>query len=97
MNRKLDMGKVLDLVLKHQWFDLIESGVKREEYREIKPFYERRFSRYSYDVVRFRRGYTKQTLLFQIESIKRGVGKPEWGAPPYPVFIISFKKTKKDD
>ena len=32
-------SKTLTLTLKRQWFDLIKSGVKREEYREIKPRY----------------------------------------------------------
>lgn len=32
----------LDLVLKVKWYEMIASGVKREEYREIKPYWERR-------------------------------------------------------
>lgn len=35
--------KVLYLPLNKQWFDLIKSGVKKEEYREIKPFYISRY------------------------------------------------------
>ena len=31
--------KTLTLSLKKQWFDLIKAGVKKEEYREIKPRY----------------------------------------------------------
>ena len=31
--------KTLTLSLKKQWFDMIKSGIKKEEYREIKPFY----------------------------------------------------------
>lgn len=34
--------KVLDLSLKHCWYDMIASGEKTEEYREIKPFYKKR-------------------------------------------------------
>lgn len=34
--------KILDLVLKHQWYDLIEDGVKTEEYRELKPYWIKR-------------------------------------------------------
>lgn len=34
----------LHLVLKGKWFDMIASGEKKEEYREIKPYWERRFS-----------------------------------------------------
>ena len=34
--------KTLDLVLKKKWYDMIDSGVKTEEYREIKPFWANR-------------------------------------------------------
>ena len=34
--------KILDLVLKHQWYDLIEVGIKTEEYRELKPYWIKR-------------------------------------------------------
>lgn len=32
-------GKILTLTLKKQWFDMINSGIKTEEYREIKQFW----------------------------------------------------------
>lgn len=35
--------KVLHLTLKKKWFDLIASGEKKEEYRELKPYWESRF------------------------------------------------------
>ena len=35
--------KTLHLNLKAKWYDMIESGIKKEEYREIKPFWEKRF------------------------------------------------------
>ena len=31
--------KTLDLVLKRKWYDMIASGEKTEEYREIKPYW----------------------------------------------------------
>ena len=31
--------KVLHLVLKRKWYDMIASGEKIEEYREIKPYW----------------------------------------------------------
>lgn len=34
---------MLTLPIKKKWFDMILSGEKKEEYREIKPYYERRF------------------------------------------------------
>ena len=33
----------LTLILKRKWFDLIKAGIKKEEYREIKPYYNTRF------------------------------------------------------
>lgn len=33
---------ILDLVLKHKWYDMIDSGEKGEEYRELKQYYARR-------------------------------------------------------
>ena len=35
--------KTLTLPLKRKWFDMIKTGIKKEEYREIKPYYEKRF------------------------------------------------------
>ena len=34
--------KILDLVLTYHWYDMIESGEKKEEYRKIKPYWIRR-------------------------------------------------------
>jgi len=34
--------KILDLHLKAKWYDMIESGEKTEEYREIKPYWLKR-------------------------------------------------------
>lgn len=34
--------KILDLVLKGKWYDMIASGAKYEEYREIKPYWFKR-------------------------------------------------------
>ncbi len=33
------MGKKLTLPLKGEWFDMIKSGIKKEEYREINPYW----------------------------------------------------------
>lgn len=84
--------KTLDLPLKAKWYKMIESGVKPEEYREIKPYWEKRLINRGYTHVRFRYGYTKRTMLREIESIRFGYGNPEWGAPKdKQVFIIKFK------
>lgn len=62
----------LHLVLKHQWYNLIESGEKTSEYREIKPYWENRFKKH-YDTVTFQKGYTKNppTMVFEIISIEK--------------------------
>ena len=36
---------MLTLPIKKKWFDMILSGKKKEEYREIKPYYDSRFSK----------------------------------------------------
>lgn len=37
---------ILDLPLKGEWYDMIEAGIKKEEYREIKPYWEKRLLNY---------------------------------------------------
>lgn len=37
------MSSILTLPIKGKWFDMILSGEKKEEYREIKEYYETRF------------------------------------------------------
>lgn len=37
--------KVLHLTLKKKWYDMIASGEKREEYRDIKPYWIKRIYR----------------------------------------------------
>ena len=38
--------KTLHLVLKRKWWDMIESGEKKEEYRDVKPYWEKRLLDY---------------------------------------------------
>ena len=74
--------KYLHLTLKKNWFDLILSGEKKEEYREIKPYWEKRLMGKTYDKVIFRNGYGNHAPWFAIElkGIIQGTGKSEWGA-----------------
>lgn len=37
---------MLVLPIKKKWFDMIKSGEKKEEYREIKPYYHSRLGHY---------------------------------------------------
>jgi hypothetical protein len=77
------VGRVLHLTLKRQWFDMIASGVKREEYREIKPYWNKRLLAGRYDVVHFRNGYNPDSPLMVVELVGTsvGLGYLGWGAP----------------
>ena len=85
--------KVLHLPLKAKWYEMIESGVKKEEYREVKPYWLKRLAEGQiYTHVKFSYGYTKRVMTFEIESITMGTGKIEWGAPTEDVFVIRLGK-----
>ena len=125
----MKQNMVLDLPLKKEWYEMIESGIKTEEYREIKPYWMKRllegvlpyflrkidnscasfycekvdllkdnynygsFLAKPYTHVRFRYGYTKRTMLFELDKITIGKGKTEWGAPDdKEVFILKLGK-----
>lgn len=42
--------KILHLVVKNKWYDLIEKGIKKEEYRSIKPYWNNRFRCQAYGI-----------------------------------------------
>jgi len=86
--------RVLHLTLKKKWFDLIASGEKKEEYREIKYYWEARFKYHcnyqdmlheylhDYTHILFKNGYSKTapTMLIEFLSTDIKEGKEEWGA-----------------
>ena len=66
-------NKILDLVVKGEWFDKIKSGEKTHEYRLANTYWHTRINNLARPAkVRFRRGYAKNadTMLFDIKSIK---------------------------
>ena len=85
---------VLRLVLKKKWFEMILLGTKREEYREVKPYWNRVFSNYirikgkNYhptDVnIEFSHGYSKlrRKVVMTCENLTIGEGIESWGAVP---------------
>ncbi len=91
---------MLILPIKKKWFDMILSGVKKEEYREIKPYYRSRLinegflDQYGLPVyypqwVLFRNGYSKQSPSFEAlctADIK--TVRPEWGAEPGKEYYV---------
>ena len=93
--------KVLKLVLKKKWFDMILSGKKKEEYRERTRYWNSRFfdrddvSWKDFDAVMFLEGYRKdrRKMLVEIKDIGFGTGRPDWGANEGETyFVISLGK-----
>ena len=99
---------ILTLTLKRKWFDMIKQGIKKEEYREIKPYWIKRFIEDVFDAKRahFRRfdslvftlGYpvaddSEKRIEFKNPRIDICTGKPEWGAAKgVPYFVITWEK-----
>ncbi len=101
---------MLTLPIKKKWFDMILSGEKKEEYREIKPYWTSRFkncglirdndhaSAWAKQIM-FKNGYGKSAPTFIANcQLSKGFGKPEWGAEPnkeyYILHICSIRKTE---
>ncbi len=61
------MVKILHLTLKKKWFDLIKSGEKKVEYREKKPYWEKRIEGKLFDSILFRNGYSKDSPSMLVE------------------------------
>jgi len=58
--------RILHLTLERKWFDLIASGEKKIEWRDVKPYWTKRLQR-KYDVIQFRNGYRRDSPLMQVE------------------------------
>lgn len=90
----LNTKKILSLNLKRKWYDMIKSGEKLEEYREIKDYWkirltdqkkewsrpESRWTFNEFDSIIFKNGYAKNAPSLEIEciGIKIGNAVPEW-------------------
>lgn len=93
---------MLILPIKKKWFDMILSGEKKEEYREVKPYYISRvmkeFSCYPYSGipygedyknVEFRNGYGSRVPAFiALCKVDIKTGRTEWGAEPGKEYYV---------
>jgi len=81
--------KILHLTLKKKWFDMILSGEKTEEYREIKPYWNKRLPKI-YTHIKFRNGYNTDSpeMIIELLGIERNIGRSEWGAPSWLVYVL---------
>lgn len=88
----------LHLVVTGKWFDMVASGVKKEEYRLHNLYWHRRIMKQSciIDSVVFHRGYTNITHERECLRVREGIGKPEWGAPEGEVIILELGKIIKN-
>lgn len=86
------MNNTLHLTIKKKWFDMILSGKKTEEYRDIKPYWANRFYSKKYHYITFRNGYAANAPQFTIElkSITQSTGKPEWGAEANKKYFVLY-------
>lgn len=102
---------MLVLPIKKKWFDMIVSGEKKEEYREVKPYYLNRFKKLplydfreehmSFEVI-FRNGYSYNSPSVRCKcQIRIGEGKKEWGATPgqqyYVLKILNILEVRNND
>ena len=73
---------MLILPIKKKWFDMIRSGEKKEEYREIKPYWTSRLVKNGYpNTIILRNGYRKESPKIKCRCrLSIGLGKEEWGA-----------------
>ena len=64
--------KILHLTIKRKWFDLIAKGIKKWEYRELKPYWSRRimknlFETKDFDEIHIRNGYNKNNPFMRVK------------------------------
>jgi len=74
--------RILHLNLHREFFDLIERGLKKKEYRECTPYWRRRLEGRDYDVIRFRNGYATKAPIMDVQYVTKGFrvvgGKKEY-------------------
>ena len=96
--------KDLKLVLKRKWFEMISSGEKKEEYREIKDYWIKRLTNSGchylfgleqvpykhYDTVTFYLGYSanRSKMTFKVDEIILGYGRRDWGAESGKLYFV---------
>ena len=100
---------MLVLPIKKEWLDMIISGEKKEEYREIKPYYDSRFQNYFYNgkirinknlvdkEIVFRNGYERTSPQVKcLVHLTKGEGKKERGAiPGKKYYVLEILKINK--
>lgn len=94
--------ELLPLVLKGEWYDMIDSGEKTEEYREMKDFWVTRICRWinrcmagnQVPVIAFSRGYRSPDMFFISGGIcdRRMSMHKDWGEPDALHFVLGLSE-----
>ncbi len=84
---------MITLPIKKQWFDLIDNGIKKEEYRAITPRYTTMFNNVKDDNdcfwCRLRNGYSSTSPTLEVfVKCSVGYGRSEWGAEPNQQYFV---------
>ena len=83
---------MLTLPIKKKWFDMILFGEKKEEYRDITPYYEARLEKYMKEGlfrIILRAGYRKDSPRMScVVRLNKGIGNPDWGAEPGKMYFV---------
>ena len=93
---KIKRGDIilLHLPLKREWYNMIASGEKREEYRDHTPYWSVRIqnaiAKSKPIVAAFSLGRHRATMFFDVSVIKAvcGSNHPEWGEPKHLHYLI---------
>lgn len=76
--------KILHLTLKKKWFDLIAIGKKTMEYRENKPYWQKRLldgeEPKFFDIIRFKNGYGNVPTI-DVQFMGIVFANPKWHTP----------------
>lgn len=79
------MSNVLVLSVRKKWFDLIKSGEKKEEYRELSMYWRKRLGQKAgyykgHKFIEFRNGYGRNVPNFKVEllGIEISTPNPKW-------------------
>lgn len=84
---------MLILPIKRKWFDMILSGEKKEEYRDIKPYYDTRLMDafgmiwVGDELIRAPMPELQKNRV-QLVAFRNGYGREEWGAEPGKKYYI---------
>ena len=79
---------ILKLTLKVHWYDQIDKGIKKEEYREIKDYWTSRIWNRRDEITEIEFTDYRRKMRFRCEGISIGQPKPEWTFNPFRTVYV---------